>query len=645
MDAIELRPQAGPQEDFLSSPADIVIYGGGAGGGKTWALLIEPLRHINNSDFRFVIFRRSYPQIINPGGLQDEALALYPYLGGKDTQPSSGITWKFPSGASGRFAHMQHDKNRKDWQGSQIPLIGFDELTHFTADQFWYMLSRNRSTCGVRPYIRATTNPEPGWVADLIAWWIDDDGYARADRAGVIRWFIRDGGALVWADSKEDLQDAYPERDPNTIKSLTFIPALLGDNQILMEKDPGYLANLMALPLVERERLLRGNWKIQPAGGKVFNRAWFRVMPPQMIPAEGFECRFWDFAATEKQSKGDDPDYTASVKIRVVGDTYYVMDCIAVQSGPAEVERLFVTTSRLDAKQAARAGIPYGVRWEIEPGSASKRENQRLIKLLDGLDAKGVRSTGDKLTRAKPLAVQSEAGYVVLAEGQWNERWLTHMHHQPDWAHDDIMDASSGAHQALAPTYGTLIYPTFSADNVAEIAEYNPAHGPVYWGIVDGYTQGQGPGNADYQPRVVVLGQVTGQGQLHIFAEYFKCLVADHKQTIGEVLAYGYPEPEMIYLDPSQKMLRTALTHAGLYNMGTPHDVDEGIKNVRRLIVDANGHYSLLIHPRCEQLIREIETYQFDQDSAHDNKPVEIDNRGPDALRQLCWGRLRIQQG
>ena len=80
-----------------------------------------------------------------------------------------------------------------DWQGAQITLICFDELTHFSAHQFFYMVSRNRSTCGVRPYIRATCNPDAdSWVADLLAWWIDQEtGLPIRERAGVVRYYIR----------------------------------------------------------------------------------------------------------------------------------------------------------------------------------------------------------------------------------------------------------------------------------------------------------------------------------------------------------------------------------------------------------------------------------------------------------------------
>jgi len=90
------------------------------------------------------------------------------------------------------------------------------------------------------------------------------------------------------------------------------------------------------------------------------------------------------------------------------------------------------------------------VRWEIEPGGASKRDTRRLTAMLPWLDAVGVLSRGDKITRAKPFLAQAEAGNVSLVEGRWNEGWLSHMHNQPDAPHDDIWDGTSGSYNALS---------------------------------------------------------------------------------------------------------------------------------------------------------------------------------------------------
>src|SRR5262245_2745167 len=105
--ALEIRPQPGPQEAFLASSADITIYGGGAGGGKTFGLLREPLRHIRNAQFGAVVFRRTSPQIRNKGGLWDESQKLYPLLGAESRE--SVLDWRFPSAATVKFSHLQYD--------------------------------------------------------------------------------------------------------------------------------------------------------------------------------------------------------------------------------------------------------------------------------------------------------------------------------------------------------------------------------------------------------------------------------------------------------------------------------------------------------------------------------------------------------
>lgn len=463
-----IRPQPGPQITFLRTRADIAIYGGSAGGGKTWALLLEGLRHVSNPAFGAVTFRRTYPQIKNPGGLWDESNNLWPLVGAVPN--GSDYLWKFPSGSKHKFAHLQHEANLQDWQGSQIALINWDELTHFTERMFFYMLSRNRSMCGVRPYVRATCNPDAdSWVLKLIGWWIDPEtGYAIPERSGVVRYFVRVNEELHFGDSREELAGRFTQVEPEDIKSLTFILARLKDNQKLLSKDPGYKANLMALPLVERERLLGdedlgGNWKIRPAAGKVFDRDWFEMVDRADVPAGGEEVRFWDFAATSKKVAKHDPDFTAGWLIRFVAGTFFVMDAIAEQVGPAEVDELLKSTTVRDAERALLSGTRYRVRWEEEPGSASKRESYRLITdLLRGYDAAGDRVRGDKLTRARAFAAQARARNVKFVRGSWNERALHHLHHQPELPHDDEMDAGAGAVNSLTFDGGKVEHGTQS---------------------------------------------------------------------------------------------------------------------------------------------------------------------------------------
>lgn len=239
--------------------------------------MAEPLRRVEKfPGYKAVIFRRTYPQITGQGGIWDEANELYRSFGAH-MREGDKLDAKFPSGAVVAFSHLQHEKTKYEYQGHQITNISFDELTHFTDGQFWYMVSRNRSTCGVRPYIRATCNPDPkSWVAEFIAWWIDQEsGYPIPERSGVLRFMFRDDGDVIhWADSKDEIREAFPEAEDTDILSVTFIPASLDDNPELLKKDPGYKARLKALPKIERERLLGGNWKVSE--GALIDPAWLR---------------------------------------------------------------------------------------------------------------------------------------------------------------------------------------------------------------------------------------------------------------------------------------------------------------------------------------------------------------------------------
>ena len=470
--SLSFRPQPGPQEAFLASPADVVIYGGAAGGGKTWGLILEGARHLRTPGFSAVYFRRTYPQVTNPGGLWDEAMKVYPHLSGYARRTL--LEWLFPSGARIKFGHLQYESDKYQWQGAQIALLCFDELTHFSETTFFYMLSRNRSTCGVRPYARCTTNPDAdSWVAGFISWWIDQDtGYAIPEREGKLRYFLRlTDGSLAWADRPEELIKEYSDlltqakvdvSDPlaaqHLIKSVTFISSRVYDNPALLSADPAYLANLIAQPLVERERLLGGNWKIRPAGGKVFNRAWFEVVAA--VPVGGWLVRFWDFAATVREVAGADPDYTASVLLRYVNGMWYVEHVSAVQENTAHVDAQFRNLALQDREHATRTGAAcYWLRWEEEGGSSGVRETYRLVTMMAGFDARGVRPAGDKLTRAKAAAVQAEVGNVKLLRGDWNEQFLVQLHNQPDWPHDDLMDAFSGAfNETLNPSGGSVYH-------------------------------------------------------------------------------------------------------------------------------------------------------------------------------------------
>jgi predicted phage terminase large subunit-like protein len=405
---------------------------------KSWALLLDALRYAALEpvpDFGAVIFRRTSPQITAQGGLWDESGRLYSLAGGKPNQ--TRLEWSWPQHRTRiRFSHMQYESDMFGWQGSQIPLIGFDELTHFTQEQFFYMLSRNRSMCGIKPRIRATTNPDAeSWAKVFLAPWVDDT-YPDPAASGEMRYFVRERGNLVWYRRRADI----PETQRRDAKSVTFIAASIYDNPQLLQANPEYLANLKALPLVERERLLEGNWNIRPSGN-LFKRHWFRIIdvPPAHLPA----VRYWDLAGTEKTTRND-PDWTVAVKMGKHASGYMVLDVIRVRDTPKAVKDLILQTALLDGEDC-----PIWI--EQEGGSAGKYVASDLTAALDGFEVHTQKPTTNKEFRARPFSSQCEAGNVAVVRGHWNDAYLNTLCAFPNPAvHDDDVDASSGAYTVLS---------------------------------------------------------------------------------------------------------------------------------------------------------------------------------------------------
>lgn len=476
-------PQPGRQTMFLTTPADIAIYGGARGGGKTYALLMEAARKIGTPGFCPVVFRRTYPQITAVGGLVDTARQLYGSMKPRErpTATDGGLTWHFPTGNRLEFRHLQHEDTVQDFYGAQIPLICYDQLEQFTERQFVQMLASNRSACGVRPYIRATANPIPGWLADLIGWWIAEDGYAHLDRIGVLRWMVRSGGALVWGADPDELvaqlgRDAvYDSAGHLLAKSVTFIPASVYDNAELLSKDPAYLANLMALPEVERKRLLGdpqrgGNWRVRP-DALHFKRQWFRIADDW--PRDARRLRYWDMAATEQKGKSD-PDFTAGCLLAELDGVFYVIDMRHERDTPLANERLVRNTAVMD-------GYEVPVRMEQEGGASGKSLCDHYARnVLRGFAFAGLPSKGDKVSRAMPLSAAAEAGNVCLVRGQWNAALLDELELFPDGDHDDQVDALAGAFNCLARSGGGDPYIPGSSQDTPEAKQLDALREQAY---------------------------------------------------------------------------------------------------------------------------------------------------------------------
>lgn len=172
-----------------------------------------------------------------------------------------------------------------------------------------------------------------------------------------------------------------------------------------------------------------------PEGGGLFKREWLPIV--EAAPVQARRCRGWDTAGTE-----DGGDWTVGVRIAEVEGIYYVEDVVRGQWGPGTVDATMKATAQLD-------GMECWQREEQEPGSSGKAVIAARVKTLAGYDYAGVSTTGDKVTRARPFRAQAEAGNVKLVKGPWNEEYISELVTFPVGAHDDQVDGTSAAANAL----------------------------------------------------------------------------------------------------------------------------------------------------------------------------------------------------
>lgn len=313
-----------------------------------------------------------------------------------------------------------------------------------SAFQHDYMISRMRSTCGIRPYCRATTNPDSdSWVANLLTWWIDQEtGFPIAERSGVLRYFIRVNGEMKWADSRQELVDQWgcELSDP---KSLTFISARITDNPILLKKDPAYLGNLKALSKVERARLLDGNWKIRAVAGMYFPREDGVLIDWQPQEHDIVKwVRSWDLAASE-ESDGRDPDWTVGMLLgRRQNGKVVIADVIRVRRKAAEVRSLIRNLAVKDGKNVW-ISIPQ------DPGQAGRDQADSYKQLLSGFTVLSRSITKNKTTMAEPAAALWQQGNIEIVRAAWNEELLAELEQFPEGKHDDLIDSLSAGVRAL----------------------------------------------------------------------------------------------------------------------------------------------------------------------------------------------------
>ena len=245
------KANEGPQEDFLAAGETDVLYGGAAGGGKSYAMLVDPLRFAHRAAHRGLIIRRSMPELRE---LIDKSRELYPkaFPGCKYKEVEK--LWNFPSGAKIEFGFLERDADVYRYQGQAYSWIGFDEITHLPTEFAWnYLASRLRTTDSeIQTYMRCTANPG--------------------------------GAGATWVKKRYiDPAPSYESFIGADGLTRKFIPARLQDNPFLAT-DGRYEQMLKALPPTQRQQLLDGNWDVSEGAAFTEFVPQLHVITPFEIP-------------------------------------------------------------------------------------------------------------------------------------------------------------------------------------------------------------------------------------------------------------------------------------------------------------------------------------------------------------------------
>lgn len=461
--------QDGPQQLAAETEARVIFYGGAKGGGKSRWLVHEGCKWYDVPGRTCTIFRRTYPELTGEGSLWEESKAIYPLLGGEPVE--SKLRWTFPSGAIVSLKHMQHEKDAEKWNGKNIGDVCMDELPFFTERMFWIMISCMRSVAeGDPPKLRATMNPDPdSWVLQFVEWYIDESGYAIPERSGVVRWFGRIDGRLVWFDSEAEAQAGGVDMP----LSFTFIAAKLWDNPALLTARPEYLAQLKALPPVDQARYLGGNWRIRKAAGDYFQEAWFPIREADVIGQAAKQhpkdddivrkFRVWDFAATPHQGDtldpaahapdDNDPDWTRGLLVGQCRDGRLILlDLVSLRDTPGAVEELVIRTAKEDGRlvevllphDPAQAG-----QYQVDAMEKIIRRKARVLRIHK------VRATKAKEEYAGVAGRSAYRGRILVQRARWNREFFRELEAFPNGKtmkntkgkvlHDDCVDVLAQA--------------------------------------------------------------------------------------------------------------------------------------------------------------------------------------------------------
>lgn len=459
-------PSSETHKKFLNCNSNYIIFGGGAGCGKSHQALLLVLKYCKDPNFRAVFIRETSTQLSQAGGLYQEAIALWRKDFGATFKTHPQMTATFPSGAQVQFKVCGSDRDITNYDGGQYSLVVFDEAQNHTQVQVRYLESRIRSKAKGPHQLIATCNPRyDSHLLPFVEWYLDPvTGIPDPEKSCVERYYASYNGALVFGATAEELTALYPGINPQTY---AYIAATIKDNPIMKTLNPGYVNRLENLKRVERERLLLGSWFAKESSAGYFKREWVEEI--DCVPTDVIQrVRGMDLAASLASEAYPNPDWTASVMMSKTKSGYYVVEHVErYRKLSNSVLEHIVETDKRDKS----FGYDCQVVTPQDPGAAGLLSTMYIVKYLveHGVNAKPdkVGSTTGKLAKMQPFLSLAEAGLVKVVKGEHTEMWYNELEDYIDGNRtqkDDMWDATGTAAKALlkSVTIPTFAIPTLT---------------------------------------------------------------------------------------------------------------------------------------------------------------------------------------